>query len=147
MQQNAPSKHSSTTFISGLCTTDIAFPFQLWNHLATQTEITCNILRRSCINPTISAYEQLHGCKYDWNAHPLPPPPLAPERSSTYLQPYKHHGGQGALTHGIVARHLTTTAATPSMCQRQDLRVSPAPMNYNHNTACQPSHNNNTSMK
>ena len=61
-------------FISGLCTTDVAFPFQLWNHLATQAEITCNILRRSRIDPTISAYEQLHGHKYDWNAHPLAPP-------------------------------------------------------------------------
>ena len=61
-------------FISGLCTTDANFPFQLWNHLATQAEITCNILRRSRINPTVSAYEQFHGRKYDWNAHPLAPP-------------------------------------------------------------------------
>jgi hypothetical protein len=34
-------------FISGLCTTDISFPLQLWNHLAHQAEITCNLLRRS----------------------------------------------------------------------------------------------------
>lgn len=61
-------------FISGLCTTDKAFPFQLWNHLTEQANITCNILRRSRINPDISAYEQLHGSKYDWNAHPLAPP-------------------------------------------------------------------------
>jgi hypothetical protein len=61
-------------FISGLCTTDKDFPFQLWNHLTEQAVITCNILRRSRINPDISAYEQLHGHKYDWNAHPLAPP-------------------------------------------------------------------------
>ena len=61
-------------FISGLCITDKNFPFQLWNHMATQAVITCNILRRSRLNPDISAYEQLHGMKYDWNAHPLAPP-------------------------------------------------------------------------
>lgn len=61
-------------FISGLCTTDENFPLQLWNHLTVQAEITCNILRRSRLNPTISAYEQLHGHKYNWNAHPLAPP-------------------------------------------------------------------------
>ena len=61
-------------FISGLCITDANFPFQLWNHMATQAVITCNILRRSRLNPELSAYEQLHGKKYDWNAHPLAPP-------------------------------------------------------------------------
>jgi hypothetical protein len=61
-------------FISGLCTTDPDFPFQLWNHLTQQAVITCNILRRSRINPDISAFEQLHGEKFDWNAHPMAPP-------------------------------------------------------------------------
>ena len=61
-------------FISGLCTTDPKFPFQLWNYLTHQATITCNILRRSRINPDISAYEQLHGAKFDWNAHPMAPP-------------------------------------------------------------------------
>ena len=61
-------------FISGLCTTDPDFPFQLWNHLTQQAVITCNILRRSRITPDISAYEQLHGTKYNWNAHPMAPP-------------------------------------------------------------------------
>ena len=61
-------------FISGLCITDKNFPLQLWNHLAHQAEITCNLLRKSRIDPTISAYHQLHGHKYNWNAHPLAPP-------------------------------------------------------------------------
>jgi hypothetical protein len=61
-------------FISGLCTTDPKFPFQLWNHLTHQAFITCNILQRSHINPDISAFEQLHGAKFDWNAHPMAPP-------------------------------------------------------------------------
>ena len=34
-------------FVSGLCTTNINFPLQLWNHLAPQAEITCNLLRFS----------------------------------------------------------------------------------------------------
>jgi hypothetical protein len=42
--------------------------------MTTQAVITCNILRRSRINPDISAYEQLHGAKYNWNAHPMAPP-------------------------------------------------------------------------
>jgi hypothetical protein len=61
-------------FISGLCATDVNFPLQLWNHLVPQAVITCNTLRRSRINPHISAYEQLHGNKYNWNAHPMAPP-------------------------------------------------------------------------
>jgi len=61
-------------FISGLCITDRDFPFQLWSHLTTQATITCNLLRRSRLNPNISAYHQLHGHPYDWNAHPLAPP-------------------------------------------------------------------------
>ena len=61
-------------FISGLCITDKMFPFHLWSRLAKQAELTCNILRRSRLNPTISAYHQLHGAPYDWNFNPLAPP-------------------------------------------------------------------------
>ena len=61
-------------FISSLCTTNPDFPFQLWNHLTEQAVITCNILRRSQLNPDIAAYEQVHGAKYKWTAHPMAPP-------------------------------------------------------------------------
>jgi hypothetical protein len=61
-------------FISSLCTTDPKFPLQLWNHLTQQAVITCNILQHSCINPNISAFEQLHRTKFDWNAHSMAPP-------------------------------------------------------------------------
>ena len=61
-------------FISGLCITDKQFPFHLWSHLGLQAEITCNLLRRSRIDPTISAYHQLHNKPYDWNFNPLAPP-------------------------------------------------------------------------
>ena len=36
--------------------------------------ITLNILRTSRMDPTKSAYHQLHGHRYDWNAHLLAPP-------------------------------------------------------------------------
>jgi hypothetical protein len=57
-------------FISGLCTTDQNLPFQLWDQLARQAEITCNLLWASRLNPHISAYQELTGKPYDWNAHP-----------------------------------------------------------------------------
>eukprot|EP00804_Cyclotella_cryptica_P006049 CCRYP_000271-RA/>CCRYP_000271-RA protein AED:0.21 eAED:0.21 QI:0/0/0/1/0/0/7/0/881 len=61
-------------FISGLCTTDAEWPLQLWDNLTEQAVITLNLLRTSRVDPTKSAYHQLHGHKYDWNAHPLAPP-------------------------------------------------------------------------
>ena len=61
-------------FISGLCSTDAEWPIQLWHQLTTQAVITINILRTSRIDPTKSAYHQLHGHRYDWTAHPLAPP-------------------------------------------------------------------------
>jgi hypothetical protein len=61
-------------FISGLCLTDTNWPIQLWDQLTTQALITLNLLRTSRIDPTKSAYHQLHGHQYDWNKHPLAPP-------------------------------------------------------------------------
>ena len=71
-------------FISGLCSTDDNWPLQLWDQLAEQALITLNLLRTSRIDPSKSAYHQLHGHKYDWNAHPLAPPG---SRAVIYLDP------------------------------------------------------------
>ena len=60
--------------ISGLCTTDNNWPLQLWDKLTLQGTITLNTLRTSRIDPNKSAYHQVHGHRYDWNAHPLAPP-------------------------------------------------------------------------
>ena len=60
-------------FISGLGSTDSEWPLQLWDQLAHQAATTLNIFRKSRINPTKSAYHQLHGHKYDWNAFPMSP--------------------------------------------------------------------------
>ena len=61
-------------FISGLCTTDENWPLQLWDQLTHQATITLNLLRTSRVDPTKSAYEQIHRAKYDWNKHPVAPP-------------------------------------------------------------------------
>ncbi len=60
-------------FVSALATTDSEFPLQLWDHLMPQVETTLNLMHRSRIDPTKSAYEVLHG-PYDWNHFPLAPP-------------------------------------------------------------------------
>jgi hypothetical protein len=61
-------------FISGLCTTDKAFPLQLWDEMTEQAQDTLNLLRPSRHDPTKSAYEQLNG-RYDFNKWPIPSPP------------------------------------------------------------------------
>jgi hypothetical protein len=60
-------------FIGALATTNSNFPLQLWDWLTPQVEATLNMLRPSCINPTMLAYEAVHG-PYDWNRFPLAPP-------------------------------------------------------------------------
>jgi hypothetical protein len=59
-------------FISALATTDSAFQLQLWDRLTPQVVSTLNMLRPSRIDPTMSAYEAVHG-PYDWNRFPLAP--------------------------------------------------------------------------
>jgi hypothetical protein len=60
-------------FITGLCSTDPAFPLHLWCKLLPQCLITLNLLRGSRLNPKLSAHAQLHG-PFDFNAHPMAPP-------------------------------------------------------------------------
>ncbi len=60
-------------FISALATTDSKFPLQLWDCLTQQVETTLNMLCPSRLDPTMAAYEALHG-PYDWNRFPLAPP-------------------------------------------------------------------------
>ncbi len=60
-------------FISALDTTDSNFLLQLWDCLTPQVEATLNMLRPSRIDPSMSAYEAVHG-PYDWNCFPLTPP-------------------------------------------------------------------------
>ena len=59
-------------FVATLCTVDKAFPLQLWDAILPQTELTLNLLRGSRLDPSLSAWAQLHGA-YDFNAHPIAP--------------------------------------------------------------------------
>ena len=105
-------------FISGLCSTNSEWPIQLWDQFAVQAVITHNILRTSHIDPTKSAYHQLNGHKYDWNAYPMAP--LEHEPWSMKTQTRVHHGEHEARTHGIVAHRWTTIDAAFFMCPKQD---------------------------
>lgn len=60
-------------FTSGLCSTDVDWPLQLWDQMTLQSVITMNIIRTSRIDPSKSAHHQLHVHKYDWNVHPMDP--------------------------------------------------------------------------
>ena len=52
---------SKKHFIAALCTMDPHFPFYVWYHLWNQVVMTLNMLRKSQLNPGISAYEQVDG--------------------------------------------------------------------------------------
>ncbi len=58
-------KHAIQTFkahfISTLATNDSNFLLQLWDHLTPQVKALLNMLRLSCIDPTMSAYKAVHG--------------------------------------------------------------------------------------
>jgi hypothetical protein len=60
-------------FIAGLCTLDPDFKMSLWCELVPQGELTINHLRSSSLDPNLSAYEGLHGSKFDFVAHPIHP--------------------------------------------------------------------------
>jgi hypothetical protein len=59
--------------IAGLCSVDPTFPLKLWDKLLPQATINLNLLRKSRINPRMSAYAQLNG-HFDFNITPLAPP-------------------------------------------------------------------------
>jgi hypothetical protein len=82
--------------LAGICTTDPNFPMHLWCRLVAQANITINLLRESRINPSLSAYAQVHGA-FDYNATPMAPPGI---RVLTHDKPSKRpswapHGEEG----------------------------------------------------
>ena len=79
--------------ISGLCTTYVDFPVQLWGQLAPQEQDTLNAMRQSRVDPTKSAYEVLEG-PYDWitNTHGHHP---GVKQSSMKQQRAERHGHRG----------------------------------------------------
>jgi hypothetical protein len=59
-------------FIAMLSGSDPNFPTNCWDLLIPQANITLNLLRRSTMQPKLSAYAQIHG-QYDFNRTPLAP--------------------------------------------------------------------------
>ena len=62
-------KHHLIAIFAGL---DGDFPMSQWDKLLPHIELTLNLLRKSKIDPSKSAYEQVYG-KYDYDRHPLAP--------------------------------------------------------------------------
>jgi hypothetical protein len=84
-------------FISILNGTDQHFPPHLWCRLIPQAVLTLNMLRKSRINPKLSAYNQLFG-NFDFNATPLAPlgtKVIAYERKEQRLTSWSDHGQLG----------------------------------------------------
>jgi len=59
--------------IATLGTVHPSFPLNLWDELLPQVNITINLLRSFAPQPSISAYEGIHGNKFDFTAHPMAP--------------------------------------------------------------------------
>jgi len=84
-------------FISILNGTDSDFPSHLWCRLIYQAVITLNMLRRSRINPKLSAYNQIFG-NFDFNATPLAPcgmKAIIYEKKAQRISTWSDHGQHG----------------------------------------------------
>jgi hypothetical protein len=106
-------------FIAGLCSVDPTFPLKLWDKLLPQATITLHLLRKSRINPRMSAYAQLNG-HFDFNRTPLAPPGtriIAHEKPDQRAS-WDPHGVDGyylglALDHYFCYQvHITKTKGT-----------------------------------
>jgi hypothetical protein len=87
-------------FISVLNGTDERFPPHLLCRLIPQTVLTLNMLRRSRINPKLSAYNQVFG-NFDFNATPLAPmgtKVIVYERKKQRLSTWSDRGQHGWYT-------------------------------------------------
>ena len=118
-------------FISGLCTTDANFPLQLWNYLAEQAEITCNILRRcesTQPSPPTTSYMAINTTGTHIHSHHR-----APELSSTSHPPSALPGDREVSMRGTAAQHSTTIGATISTSRTQEQCASLAHTNSTHN--------------
>ena len=74
MQPNMPSKRSKTTSSVVCAPLTSNGPPNCGISWKNQAATTLNSLCKSSIDPTKSAFHQLNGHKYDWNAFPMAPP-------------------------------------------------------------------------
>ena len=107
-------------FISGLCTTDPDFPLAAHDLLLPLALLTLNLMRASATNPSIPAWEDIHG-PFDWNRYVLAPPGMALliyEAPKTQRASWAPHGVPGYYLGPAVDHYrchrvwATQTAAT-----------------------------------
>ena len=92
--------------ISVLCSTDPAFPADHFDELIWQAELTLNHLRPCRHRPNMSAWEGLHGKKYDFRAHPIAP-------CGTAVLIFETPGTRGTFApHGVKGFYLSAAEAT-----------------------------------
>ena len=60
-------------FLADLASVHPTFPISEWDRLLDQAVLTLNLLRKSRLNPRLSAHAFVKGV-HDYNAHPLAPP-------------------------------------------------------------------------
>jgi len=101
-RQNAAEKAIRTFknhFIAGFSSTDKNFPVRAWDQLIQPAEITLNLMRRSRINPKLSAHAQINGV-FDFRRHPLAPP------GTKVLIHEKPHNRGSWDSHGVEGYYL-----------------------------------------
>jgi hypothetical protein len=85
--------------ITGLCSTDKAFPMHLWDRILPQAVITLNMIRTSRINPKLSAATHIFG-QHDYNRALMAPPGtmLIAHETPGRRQTWAPHGQDGWYT-------------------------------------------------
>jgi hypothetical protein len=81
-------------FIAGLCSVDPNFPLRLWDKLLPQADISFNLLRKTRINPRLSAYAQLNGHHHFIRA-PMAPPGIIAHKKPDQRASWAPHGVDG----------------------------------------------------
>ena len=119
------------------------YPAAHWAKLLPQIQLTLNILVPSKANPAISAYEWVHGHKYDFHHHPFGPPGCSvlahvkvegrasfDDRASTawYLGPTT----DGTRLHAVLSKE-TLRPAQSNQLVWQPHQIQPP--RYDHHTA------------
>ena len=107
-------------FLAMLATADDAFPGRLWEEGIPHAECTLNHLLPWHPNPTISAWEGMHGCKFDFISHPIAPfgTAVLVFETPTQRASWGYHGLDGfflgpALDHYQTFRTWVTSTDSP----------------------------------
>ncbi len=83
-------------FIAILAGLDPSFPMTLWDRLLPQTILTLNLLQQAKADPSMSAYQFMHG-EFDYNKMPLAPLGCAVQMHVKVQTDKKH----GMCTHSM----------------------------------------------